>query len=116
MFCQKLALAHLRRIVRVLAVRLRRQEDVRNRVPRVVRAPGVMLHRTAKFLLTRDAHRRYVEPVIADMQHEYFEAIVAGREWSARWIALRGHVLVIPGWLFGLLAHAQRRLFKSYKL
>jgi hypothetical protein len=42
-------------------------------------------------------------PVIADMQKEYIEAIASGDEWHARWIAIRGHLLVIPNWLYALV-------------
>jgi hypothetical protein len=106
----------LRHIARALAVRLRRQRHLGNRSDRLVQPPGMVLLRTAKFMLTRDVLKRYVEPSIADMQHEYFDAVIAGQEWLARWVVLRGYCLVIPGWIYGSLRHAQRRLFKSYKL
>jgi len=81
--------------------------------PRIALAPGVWLNRVTRFLLTRDAHRRYVEPVILDMQTEYCDALAAGHVWHARWIAIRGHLLVLPGWLYGLVARAVRRMFSA---
>ena len=66
--------------------------------------PGRMLVYAAKFLLTPIACKRYVEPVIADMQQEYAEAVAAGRPQHARWIALRVYLLVMPGWLYALIA------------
>jgi hypothetical protein len=59
-----------------------------------------------KLLMTRRAFERYVSPAIADMQTEYVEALAADRKGLAKWIALRGHFYLIPGWLYGLLAAA----------
>lgn len=70
---------------------------------RVRLPPGHRLAVVAEFLLTRGAFKRYVAPVIADMQEEYIEAIAAGHEWHARWIAVRGHLLVIPNWLYAVI-------------
>lgn len=72
--------------------------------PVVALPPGHKLAAAAELLLTRGAFKRYVEPVIADMQQEYIEAIAAGRERRAQWIAIRGHLLVFPNWLYALIA------------
>ena len=66
--------------------------------------PGFRLAEVLRFLLTRKAFERFVAPTIADMQEEYVDALVAGRIWHARWIAVRGHLLVIPGWLYAFFA------------
>jgi hypothetical protein len=47
------------------------------------------------------------------MQTEYCDALAAGDVWHARWIAIRGHLLVLPGWLYGLVARAVRRMFSA---
>jgi hypothetical protein len=65
--------------------------------------PGYRIAYIARFLLTPKAYKAYVEPVIADMQKEYIEAIAALDERHARWIAIRGHLLVIPNWFFALV-------------
>ena len=70
----------------------------------VVTPPGYRLAAILGFLLTRKAFKRFVEPVIADMQHEYIEALAAEHRWRARWIVLRGHLLVIPGCVYALMA------------
>jgi hypothetical protein len=67
-------------------------------------APGDRLAAFAKLQLSPSMFRRYVLPAIADIQHEHTEALEAGRLWHARWIALSGHLLVIPGWIYALLA------------
>jgi hypothetical protein len=69
----------------------------------IVTPPGDMLAQVAKFLLTPNAYKKYVEPVIADMQQEYIDAIAARHTWHARYIVLRGHLLVIPGWIYALV-------------
>lgn len=66
--------------------------------------PGYRLAAILSFLLTRKAFKRYVEPVIADMQAEYIDALVLGHKWRACWIVLRGHALAIPGWLYAFFA------------
>jgi hypothetical protein len=66
--------------------------------------PGQTLARAAKSLLTPNAYKRYVAPVIADMQQEYAVAVAAGRKSQAWYIALYGHLRVIPNWLFALVA------------
>jgi hypothetical protein len=48
------------------------------RPQRVALPPGMWLDRGTQFLLTREAHRRFVELVIADMRLEYFDALAAG--------------------------------------
>jgi hypothetical protein len=73
------------------------------RLPLIVLPPGYQLARFLSFLLTREGYKRYVEPVIADMQSEYIEALSQGRVWHARWIVFRGHLLVVPGWLYALV-------------
>lgn len=71
---------------------------------KVVLPPGYSLAKIASFLLTRGAYKRYVQPAIADMQQEYIDALAAGYVRHARWIAVRGHLLVFPNWLYGLVA------------
>lgn len=80
---------------------------------RVVLAPGTRAGWVFGVVMTRRAFRRYVYPAIAEMQTEYFEALAAGHRGHARWIAIRGHFLLIPGWLYGLAAQAIRRIIAS---
>jgi hypothetical protein len=77
-------------------------------VTRIVFAPGTRISSILGVVMTRRAYRRYVYPAIAEMQAEYFEALAAGHRAHARWIAIRGHFLLIPGWLYGLVAQAVR--------
>jgi hypothetical protein len=81
--------------------------------PQIILPPGYTLACLGRFFLTRKAFRQYVQPVIADMQEEYIVATKAGDPWHARWIILRGHLLVVPGWLYafvgGRLAALWRR-------
>jgi len=83
------------------------------RATRIQTPPGARLARCATFLLTKDAYRRYVQPVIADMQFEYCEALAAGATGRARWIAVRGWFLVVPGWVVGLAGRIVRWMFSA---
>ena len=76
----------------------RKREDV------LALPPGYRLAKIARFLLTRGAFKRYIAPTIADMQDEYVDAVASDHRWHARWIAVRGHLLVIPGWIYALIA------------
>lgn len=80
---------------------------------RIVLPPGNRLAEIAEFLLTREAYHRYVAPTIADMQKEYIECLAKGDVWRARWIAVRGHILVIPGWMYALAARAVMKIFNA---
>jgi hypothetical protein len=71
------------------------------------------LDRGTQFLLTREAHRRFVELVIADMRLEYFDALAARYPWHARWIAARVYFAVVPGCLYGFIARAVKRVFSA---
>ena len=82
---------------------------------RVQLPPGYRLTAIARFVLPSSVFKRYVWPTIADMQLEYIEALNAGHVWHARWIALRGHMLVIPGWVYALLAGRLHALFGPRK-
>jgi hypothetical protein len=79
----------------------------------LVLPPGYKLAAIARFLLTREAFKRYVAPTIADMQEEYIEAASRGHKWHARWITLRGHLLVIPGWGYALVFGKLRELLRG---
>jgi hypothetical protein len=80
------------------------------KLPRVVRPPGARLGHALSILLTRRAYEKAVAPVIADAQHEYLEAVGAGHNLHARWIAVRLHFIVWPGWVYGLFASLVRRI------
>lgn len=86
--------------------RIPRRQGARARGIRVL--PGRALSVIAAWVLARRAYERYVEPVIADMQQEYLEATVAGRAWRARWVAVRGHLLIVPGGAYALVSGALR--------
>jgi len=81
------------------------------REKKIVLLPGTRLAAIAEFLLTRAIFRRYVRPIIADMQDEYVECIARGERWRAHWVAVRGHFLVVPGWVYALVSRAVRKFF-----
>lgn len=82
------------------------------RHPPLALPPGYWVAEIAKFLLTREAFRKYVAPTIADMQSEHKEAIDSGYRWHARWIYIRGHLLTIPGWIYAFVVGNLRELLR----
>lgn len=76
----------------------------RQRADRVCLPPGYRLTAFCRFLLPRAVFKRYVAPTIADMQEDYIDALALDHKWHARWIFLRGHLLVVPGWLYAFCA------------
>ena len=53
---------------------------------------GVRLRAFAARWFDAAAMERFIDPVLADMQAEYEEAIGKGRHWRGRWIWMAGHV------------------------
>jgi len=71
--------------------------------PRVVLPPGGRLASILSVFLTRKSYKRLVEPVIADMQFEYTNALASGRTRNAKWIAVWGHLLAVWNCIYALL-------------
>jgi len=74
------------------------------------RAPGAKLHSLAKFLLTAEAYRRYVEPHLADIYLEYNDALAAGDVKAANRVVWRGYFEVVKPFAYGLV----RSLFRFW--
>ena len=53
-------------------------------------SPGSFLCKLADFLCSRKTKREIADPIIADMQFEYYEALFANRRAKAAWIRVRG--------------------------
>ena len=62
---------------------------------RILSAPGTTLMRIAEFCFSRRTCTGVLEPVVADMQHEYFEALAAGRERKAKMVLARGYAAFV---------------------
>jgi hypothetical protein len=61
-----------------------------NRGPRFSSvAPGGRLLKVVDFFYSRAAVEETFKPIIADWRTEYFEAVLDGRTWKARWITAR---------------------------
>jgi hypothetical protein len=57
----------------------------------IERLPGSRLRVLLDFVCTAKSFRGVFEPIIADMQDEYVQAVAAGRHQKARWVRLRGY-------------------------
>lgn len=95
-----------RRLLEDLDKKVSRRSDRSGRAAQMQLAmpPGMWLNRITRFLLTARAHKLYVEPSIADMHLEYYDALKRNEFWHARWIALRVWFLVVPAVIWGFLA------------
>ena len=57
--------------------------------------PGWTLRRMAARIVDHKTMERVVDPMLADLQGEYAEAVRRGRVWRSRWILLTGHVVFL---------------------
>jgi hypothetical protein len=53
-------------------------------------APGTRLRALANRFCSRQTMERLIDPVIADQQHEYADAVRGGDAWRARWVRVSG--------------------------
>lgn len=56
------------------------------------RPPGWRLHCFAETWFSKKTFTQVLEPILSDMQLEYFEALAAKRPWKARIVLLRGYL------------------------
>jgi hypothetical protein len=71
--------------------------------------PGTCFAQILQMFMTARAFRRYVYPAITEMQAEHYEALHAGGCGKARWVLIRGHLLALPAFFYGLVAQGIRR-------
>jgi hypothetical protein len=71
--------------------------------------PGMRFAQILRVFMTARAFRRYVYPAITEMQAEHYEAVHAGDRRQARWILIRGHLVALPTFFYGLVAQGIRR-------
>lgn len=69
----------------------------------IVRPPGSQIRAFCEFVFSRKTLERVIDPIIADMQTEYCEALAAQRRFKAIWVCVRGYwCLVKATGLFAL--------------
>ena len=71
------------------------------RYSRVVRAPSTRLRRLAELCFSKKVYGLVFEPILSDLQVEYFEALAEGDRWKARFALVRGY------WAFWTAVGAQ---------
>ncbi len=62
---------------------------------RISLPPGHRLTRALRFLLPLKWYRSRIEPMVADMHEEYFEALRAGDLRHAQWIEARAYIYTL---------------------
>ncbi len=78
--------------------------------PRIQLPPGMVVASLLRQVLTPTAYRNWVLVALSEMQAEYVEELAAGHVWRARWVALRGHMLLVLPWLYAICPKMLRRL------
>jgi len=56
---------------------------------KIARPPGIFILRIINFIYSKKVAERIFEPILADMQEEYFEALSNSLKLKAKWIHLR---------------------------
>jgi hypothetical protein len=76
--------------------------------------PGGRAYAIASFFCSKRTMARIIDPMLADMREEYFEALAKGQKWKARWIHLSyywGFVKLLP---FYTAISMDKRLWKLF--
>jgi hypothetical protein len=63
--------------------------------PRIERAPGSVFLIFVDFFYSSKTVENIFLPLVADWRNEYFEALLKGRKWKARWISIRYRYIFI---------------------
>lgn len=71
------------------AIMIRLPPKSRSAKSRIERVPGLTMLKIARFLYSKKTYERQFEPLFADLQEEYFEALHQGDIWKARWLRVR---------------------------
>jgi hypothetical protein len=87
----KILLASIVQIVKLFSTAANKAAGSGRRSARVRRAPGALVLDISEFLFSPKTLRMVVNPIIADMQVEYFAALAAGQRYKAIWICVRGY-------------------------
>lgn len=77
---------------------------------RIVLPPRLFYDGLLRRLMSPAAYKRYIVPHVADMHEEYFACLAKGDERGARWAVIRGHLYVIPSWVWSLIGQLLARV------
>jgi hypothetical protein len=82
---------------------------------RLAKPPKIYWSGLARFFMTNSRYKSLVEPHIADMQQEVYECLGRGDEWGARRAVIRGNIVAVPSWLWGVIATGIWRIVELFK-
>ena len=69
---------------------------------RLAKPPRLWPSFIARMLTSKKRYRTQWEPLIADMNDEYFECLAVNDQWGARRAVIRANVNAIPRWVWAL--------------
>ena len=77
--------------------------------------PGLSLSALAQFIYSRKIYDRVFQPILADMQHEYFEALKDGQQRKAQWVMWRGRLSFVMAVFAQVPVSITRLIVKLWK-
>lgn len=84
--------------------------------PRIHLPPASGVRRVLAFVCTKKVMSRVFDPVIAEIQNEWYEAVRDGRERLAGWVFVRGLIIVLWTVLFYVVMSFARAAVDMWKL
>ncbi|HWK51172.1 MAG TPA: hypothetical protein VNR40_14865 [Steroidobacter sp.] len=99
-----------RALLEIVWRRLLSEKHERVETRRILLPPRLFYDGLLRRFLRPAAYKRYIVPHIADMHEEYFSCLSKNDEAGARWAIIRGHLYVIPSWVWSLLGQLLARV------
>jgi DNA-binding CsgD family transcriptional regulator len=102
--------------LRLLASNGRALSSQRGAVPRIQSPPGSTLRALADFFFSRRTYLTVLQPTLADLQDEYFQALADHRPWKARMARVRGYWSFWSAFFAQLPVSLIRKMAELWKL
>jgi len=77
--------------------------------------PGTYLGRIAEFFCRRKTYRQVFEPLLAEFQHEYLEALLEDRLFHAKWLRVLYFVAFCNAAQMNLIGKLLKRLWSAFR-
>jgi hypothetical protein len=83
--------------------------------PVIQRPPCMRLNALANFICTKKLYERVFQPILADMQQEYFEALQEGNGRKAQWVMWCGRLAFIAAAVAQIPVSAMKLIVRLWK-
>ena len=88
-------------------------QSIRRFSPKIELPPGHRAKKVLSFLYTKKAFERVFADQFADMEIEYFEALKSGDARLARWVKVRGYLMLFATVVDHAMTNTVYRVFRS---